>query len=341
MKTFKVLFIAMLLTLFTVSVTTTAAHSPLETENNESIQTATYIPNPSKSWALYATLSSDGDPQYYTFNITTEETIQVSLYKSTREQDADFNPRLVLFGPNVTEQGAIPQQVTVPQNLNAQLVEQTEASPTFEPFSPGTYVNLAEATINNPTPGQYYLAVFEESDDPAGGNYGLAVGYQETYTIQEWLLIPYSLISIYQWQGQSLLLILAPMIATLAVGIVIVALNLRNNCNLRNLSAWLASIAGLTFVGTAASTTFQLVWDATIVPVGAEAILTVIFIFIPLILGLLTLRVALKNSRKVTAKKRVYLVFLGVAALFAWAGLIVGPVLAVVAAFMPNLRKRE
>lgn len=340
LKNFKVLSTTLFLLLFTVSATLVAAHSPIGTEDNESIQTAAYIPEPTKSWALYASLSSDGDAQYYTFNITAEdERIQVSLFKSTREQDADFTPRLVLMGQDVASTGGIPDEVTVPQGLNAQLIAQTEAAPTFEPFSPGTYTDLAEVTIDNLAPGQYYLAVFEESDEPAGGNYGLAVGYRETYTIQDWILIPYSLISIYQWQGQSLLLILTPMIATLAVGIVIVALNLRNNCALKNVSAWLAAIAGLTFVGTAASTTFQLAWDATIVPVGWEAILTAIFILIPLILGFLTLRVALKNSQKVTIKKRVYLVILGVAALFAWAGLIVGPVLAIVVAFMPNLNK--
>ena len=205
LKNFKVFSTALFLVLFIVSATTVVAHSPLDTQGNESIQTATYVPDPTKSWALYSSLSSDGDAQYYTFKIIdSEETIKVSIYKSTRDQDADFNPKLVLIGPDVTETDDIPAKITVPQGLNVELVKQTEATPTFEPFSPGTYINLGEVIINNPMPGQYYLAVFEESDEPAGGNYGLAIGYRETYTIQDWILIPYSLISIYQWQGQSL-----------------------------------------------------------------------------------------------------------------------------------------
>ena len=67
-----------------------------------------------------------------------------------------------------------------------ELVNQTTPTPTFEPFSPGTFTGLADTTLENPTPGKYYLVVFEQSDTPKGGNYGLAIGDRETYTIDEW-----------------------------------------------------------------------------------------------------------------------------------------------------------
>ena len=53
------------------------AHAPLGTRDNESIDKATVIPDPTKSWALYSQLNSDGDAQYYTFNITSGQKIHV------------------------------------------------------------------------------------------------------------------------------------------------------------------------------------------------------------------------------------------------------------------------
>jgi hypothetical protein len=99
---------------------------------------------------------------------------------------------------------------------------------------------------------------------------------------------------------------------------------------------WLAAVAGLTFVGTAASTFFQLLFGVTQVSVGIDVIITIVFAAIPLILGLATLRIALKNSQEATLRKRIYLIILGVAALFIWAGLIAGPILAIVAALLPT-----
>ncbi len=62
-----------------------AAHAPLGTGDNESIDKATVIPDPTKSWALYSALNKDGDAQYYTFNVTAGQTIHVTMYKSMRE----------------------------------------------------------------------------------------------------------------------------------------------------------------------------------------------------------------------------------------------------------------
>jgi hypothetical protein len=246
----------------------------------------------------------------------------------------------VLIGKTVNATGDIPSKITIPQGYSAQLIHPTTPQPSFEPFSPGILSYVSNLTIDNADAGQYYLVVYEASNDPTGGHYGIAIGERETYTIDEWILIPFDLISIYQWEGQSLALILAPMLATLIVGLSLVAWKQHKRSDLANPMVWLASIAGLTFVGTAASTFFQLIYDATKVSVGIEAIITVIFAVIPLLIGLATLRIALKNSKKANLQKRIYFVVLGVAALFIWAGFIIGPVLAIIASIMPT-RKKE
>jgi hypothetical protein len=312
------------------------AHAPLGTQDNESIDTATVIPDPTKSWALYSQLNSDGDPQYYTFNISTGQSIHVLLYKSLRPEDSNFNPVLVLMGQNVNSTKDVPTKITVPQGYNAQIIHPTLPQSAFEPFSPGVLDYVTDLTIDNVTGGQYYLVVYEASSNPTGGHYGLAIGDTETYTIDEWLLIPFNLITIYQWEGQNLALILAPMIITVIVGIVLVALRQRKQCDLANPMALLASLAGLTFIGTAASTLYQMVFCAMQVSTGSEVIITLVFAVIPLILGILTLRLALKNSQTSYKRKRIYFVVLGLAALFIWAGYFIGPILAIVSALMPT-----
>ncbi|HLN44419.1 MAG TPA: hypothetical protein VK209_01790 [Candidatus Sulfotelmatobacter sp.] len=46
---------------------------------------------------------------------------------------------------------------------------------------------------------------------------------------------------------------------------------------------------------------------ATQVTVGVDVVITIIFEAIPLILGLATLRIALKNSSNLTKRKRIFL----------------------------------
>ncbi len=317
------------------------AHAPLGTQDNESIGNATVIPDPTKSWALYSALNSDGDPQYYVFNISAGEKIHVLMYKSLRPEDAGFNPTLVLIGQSVNATGDIPSKITVPAGYNAELIHPTAPQPAYEPFSLGILAYVTDLTLANATSGQYYLVVYEASSNPVGGHYGLAIGDRETYTIDEWILIPYNLISIYQWEGQSLPLILAPMVITLIVGVILVFWRQSKKNDLANPVSWLAAVAGLTFLGTAALTFYQLVFCAIQVSPGIEAIITFVFAIIPLIIGFLTLRLALRTSQTVSIRKRVYFVILGGAALFIWAGLIIGPILAFAAALMPTKFKRS
>jgi hypothetical protein len=130
-------------------------------------------------------------------------------------------------------------------------------------------------------------------------------------------------------------LILAPMITAVVVGAFLTIWVLHRQRRFGSPLAWLASIAGFTFIGTAASTFMQLTIDATLVNVGMEALLTLIFAVIPLILGILTVRLALQN-KPVTIRKRIYLAILGAAALFIWAGYIIGPLLALISSVMPS-----
>ena len=327
--------------IFFLAIPFVMAHAPLGTGDNESIDKATVVQDPTKSWALFSQLNSDGDAQYYTFNLTAGQKIHVTTYKSMRPEDTTFNPRLVIIGPDVAVQGSIPTNITIPSGSNARLASQTQPTPTYEPFSPSTFTGLADETLENTSPGTYYLVVYEQSDVPKGGHYGLAIGDRETYTLDEWILIPFNLMTIYQWEGQNLALILTPMIVALIVGIIVITWRFKKRGNLANPMAWLGAVAGFTFIGTAATTLYQMLAAATRVALGAEALITLIFAIVPLAIGLVTLRLAIKDNDKASVKRRIYYVILGLAALFMWAGLIIGPILAILASVMPtNLRMR-
>ncbi|MDH5375026.1 MAG: hypothetical protein OEZ21_01500 [Candidatus Bathyarchaeota archaeon] len=322
-----------------ISVSLALAHAPLGTGDNESIDTATFIPDPTKSWAIYAELHEGGEAQYYGFNITAGKRIHVMLYKSMRPEESDFLPGFVLMGPSLSDQGTVPDYVEKPAGVNASVVEGNQpAQGTYEPFSPGTFYSLGELQIDAPSSGTYYVAVYEQD---MGGHYGLAVGDLETYGIDEWVLIPLSLLGVYQWEGQSLALVLAPMIATVAVGAVLVGWQLKKRGALGKVTIWLGVLAGLLFIGSGVIILFQMIYSIMLTAFSSEVVITLVFALIPIVLGLATIVLSLRGTEKLSVKKRIFFVILGVVALFMWAGLFVGPALAIVVGIMPLSSKKK
>jgi len=315
------------------------AHSPLKPDNNESLATATLIPDPTKSWAVYGELHEGGEAQYYRFNITEGQKIHIMLFKSTRSEEREFLPSFVLMGSGISEQGDVPDYVEKPLDARTFVANgEQPAQATFEPFSPSNFYSLADLALNAPATGTYYIAVFEST---MGGHYGLAVGDRESYTLGEWILIPFNLLSIYQWEGQSVIFVFAPMILTLLIGVGLMIWRSKKKKTPRTLHGWIGSIAGLLFIGSGATILFQLTFSLTKAPLGSEVAITTVFALIPILLGIGTLRLSWTAERKTDLKSRIYLVVLGVAALFAWAGLIIGSALAIIASALPRRSGRS
>jgi len=312
----------------------TLAHSPLTPGDNESLATSTFISDPTKSWAIYGKLHEGGEAQYYRFNIIEGQRIHIMLFKSTNPEDRDFAPGFVLMGLSIMGQGVAPDYVEVPLGANTLVVEGRQpAHATYEPFSPSTFYSLADLNLESPSSGTYYIAVYETFK---GGHYGLAIGDRESYTLTEWILIPLNLIFVYQWEGQSLAFILAPMITTLAIGIGMMIWLRKNRATPRTLFNWLGSLAGLLFLGTSAITLMQMVLSLIQAPLVSEIVITVVLALIPIFLGFVTFRLSLRTEEKVNLRMRIYLAILGVVALFAWAGLFIGPTLAIMASVLPS-----
>lgn len=307
-------------------------HAPLMPGNNETLATATVVPDPTKSWVLYSELHEGGEAQYYRFDILQGQRIHVSLLKSTETEQMDFVPSFVLMGPQLVSQGTVPTYVEMPDGDGSIVVEGRQPSQaTYEPFSPSAFYQVAELQMSAPASSTYYVAVYEPS---RGGYYGVVIGDRESFTISEWILAPLSFISIYQWEGQPLSLIFAPAAITLAVGILILLWWRRTGETPRTAFQWTGALAGLLFLAYGFTVMYQMLYALGRTPAGPDVVITVIFALIPLILGMATIWIALR--RTINVRTRVGMAIIGLIALFAWAGFIVGPVLAVLASVLPK-----
>jgi hypothetical protein len=307
-------------------------HAPLVPGSNESLATATVVSDPSKSWAVYAELHEGGEAQYYRFDIGEGQRIHVSLLKSTAPDDGDFVPGFVLMGPKVTSQGTVPEYVEIPEGAGSMVVEgKNPTRATYEAFAPSAFYQLADLELDAPSSGAFYVAVYENS---RGGHYGLAVGDRESFTLSEWILTPLSIISIREWSGQSLPLVFAPAAAVFVVGIATVISRRRTTGSPRTLFQWTEAAAGLLFLASGFTVITQMLLALTLAPLGLDAIVTIVLAVIPIIMGIFAIRFALRKT--VNVRTRVSVAILGLLALFAWAGFIVGPILAIVSSLLPH-----
>jgi hypothetical protein len=308
------------------------AHTPLGAGSNESLASATPVPDPTKSWAIYAELHQGGEAQYYRLEMRKGQRIHVSLFTTTAAEDATFTPSLILMGGGLTAAGSVPGYLEVPPGVTAMAVDSVRtARATYEPFSPSAYFRLADITVMAPADGTYHVAV---ADPERGGNYGLAIGERETTTLAEWVTNPLAFPSIYLWEHESPLVVLSPMLAVLLAG---VALLVRPRTGRRlDATSWVAALAGLIFVGTAATTLVQMLLSLLSTGPDAAAIVTLLLAAAQAGVGWATLRLAVRRSGAWTSRSRLYLVLAGLGAIMVWAGYVVGPALALAAAARPS-----
>jgi len=309
-----------------------SAHSPVFPDNNTSLDSAYVVNDPTKSWALYTTLQP-GQVQYYRFDITQGESIYVQLYKNTEASNLGFVPSFVLMGPGLTSNGTVPANVAVPPGASSIVMQgQQPNEATYEGFGPGSFYDLGSVEVKTPATGTYYVAVYDAAN---GGAYGLAIGERETYTPTEYVFIPYSVFQVHLWEGQNPLVILAPLYLVVIVGLGILVMRSDMHASLRSPFTLLGTLAGLIFIGTGAYNLAQMLLAISRSSVESEAIITLIFVLVPIILGVLALRVALRRREATGVGPRVAIAILGLIALLAWTGLYAGPALALLASIMP------
>jgi hypothetical protein len=310
-------------TLLAAGTGTVSAHAPLSVGPNEGIAGATLISSPEKSFVLYTGLDDDGEAQYYRFPL---EKGQV-LYGSLQVPGPDSAVvDLVIIGPGIDPSVTVPSTIEVPIGSGAMLVQGKEPQkPSYEPFTPQPIYEAARFNVTVPQNGDYYIAVA----GPGGAKYSLAPGFREEFTAAEWLLIPWSVISIHLWEGQSPAGVFAPGIAVVTGGLVLAVLYRKKQGLMRDPVLWLVLVAGLLYLGGAAMTGLQIVHTVLRTGYSPGVLLTLIFIAGPVILGIFAVREGIRSPvPDPTLMSGIAMAVTGILGLLLWAGLLIGPLLA-------------
>ena len=304
-------------------------HSPLTVGENESLETAFHISDPTKSWAIYAEIHGPREAHYYELEMQQGERLQVSLFVPISE--SVFRPTLVVMGPGVAELDSVPDFVEVPREVGRKVLRvYLESEIEYEPFTPMSFYSLLRWSWDVPTKGTYYLAVYDASQ---GGRYGLAVGYRESFDLDEWILVPLSAIEIHRWEGQSFAFIVSPLIITLTLGIGFLAY--RRLFLFNNMFCLLGVLASLLYLGSGFMVLLQMILALSQVVPGRSAILTLVLGLLPIVLGFAILRIT-ASQKSLTNRKRGFLAFFGLLGFFTWSGLLIGPLLSIAASLVPT-----
>ncbi len=306
-----------------------AAHAPLAPGDNQHLADATVIPDPLKSFVIYGHLHDPGDIAYFRMDMHQGERLDLAL--NVNRAGAPV-PDLIIMGPGIPSSGPVPPSLEIPPGVGVQVIPGTSpASAGYEAFSPSVIYEVAGYTTPANETGTWYAAVYNTGDELS---YSFVAGYREQFTVPEWLAIPFSLIGISLWEGQAPWFIAAPYILVMLGGIAILFWQQRRSGRTGSVPVWLTRFGGLLYIGAGAAKIAQMFWVFSFTGYSPESTITLIFAVIPILLGIW----ALWTSRKeqFLSRDRIALIIIGVLGLATWAGLVVGPILILLAGFIPG-----
>jgi hypothetical protein len=285
----------------------------------------TKVPDAAKSYAWYGTLDATDEADSYLMTLVKEGEIRLSL--STPDPGA--SPDLALLGPGISAGDPLPEFIEIPEGYGTIIipVDQT-ASASYEPFTPMALYERAAYARAAPESGEYQVVVFGNT-----GRYVLATGYLEEFSIAEWVMVPVQVLSLRAWQGQPLALVLLPILGSVLLGMYWFS---KKAAPARSTpGAWLLAIAGFAYLGSGVLVLAEMVAAGLVTGPVASMAVTVFFAAIPILLGILMVRKALSLPPDRSWMDRGLIILYGILGFVFWAGAVIGPVLAIAAAFIP------
>ena len=306
-----------------------AAHVPVLPGDHNSLATAMQIKEPAITYAIYGTLHEAGEADYYTVSLRKGDLLNFMVNVPVQ---GPFAPWLVIAGPGLSPQGILPPGIEMPAGDPVIVVTgMRPLSADYEPFSPMALYQTAVYSGKAPADGTYVIAVYTPAD---GSPYTLATGTLEAFTLPEWIMVPVDMVGVRLWQGQSLLLIFGPYIAVLAIGGGL--LFRRHRRKQMSPASWSGGVAGLFYLGGGTALLIQTGIALQMAAAGPAVLVTLAFAAIACGLGAAAFRVSIRSTEPTPRKFRILMAVTGIAGIVAWSGLIIGPVLALVSALIPD-----
>ena len=340
MRRWGIRFSGITLTLITAAyflIIPALAHVPTFGGEGKGPEVAIPFEDPSISRVFYGQLA-EGDLAYYSFEVKQGERIVLGLTIPVEQGRQGFTPDLILMSPGLTDEGEVPESLEVPQGYGVKVFSGSlTGSPVYEAFAPSAFYSVASPDLIAPKSGKYYAVASAAREE---GNYGLVLGYEEAFTLMEWISTPLSQIKIYLWEGQSPLLVFAPLVIILALGILAIFLKKEIVAGFSP-ARFSGLFAGLFFLGTGLSLVSQMLISLSKTSYTSEVSVTLFLILVSVGLGVISLILSLKdeNYGAASIRKRLYFFGIGITGLLLWAGLFAGPFLSFIAALLPWKRK--
>ncbi len=177
MSRFLPLFAVLLaVALATFSARPASAHQPYFEDTPFTPDAPFVVKDPSVSTAVYATLDTPTDKDFYVFDGSEGDSILLEMTIPQIAGQEDFAPTLALVGPGLPP-SALP--IAQPDGAGSLIIPPPDGTPKpfFEPFSRTSYWRRQSERVVLPATGRYTVVAW----DPAGrvGRYVFVIGDRE------------------------------------------------------------------------------------------------------------------------------------------------------------------
>ena len=169
--------IALLLTFYSAQVA--CAHQPFFEEDDTNEDTPMVVRDPTISTALYATLETNDDVDYFAFSAVKGSRVLVGITVPQIEGQQEFAPTVAVVGPGLPA-GVLPAPVKSEnyRGYGVIIIAPTPPRGFFEPFSRTKYWSRQSEYVEIPGDATYTVAVWHEPQDETG-RYVAVIGDRE------------------------------------------------------------------------------------------------------------------------------------------------------------------
>jgi hypothetical protein len=153
------------------------AHQPFFEDKEFTAANPELIKDPTISTAVYATLETPNDVDYYSFEGRRGETIFLSITIPQIAGQENFTPTMALMGQGLPSSN-LPDRVEKPKNYGSLILPPPENSTAFfEPFSRTSYWTRQEQNVTLPENSSYQVAIWDDRGEV--GRYVFVIGNKE------------------------------------------------------------------------------------------------------------------------------------------------------------------